>query len=729
MSAITNSLDRRSFLKTGIAGATGLVIGFYLPGKREVFAAAAADAPQVMNAFIQITPDDKVTILINKSEMGQGVETSLAMLAAEELGCDWKRIHTEFAPAATVYFDPAFGMQGTGGSQSIHSAWIPMRQAGFTARTMLIAAAAQKWGVDASECHAADGKVVHAASKRSATFGSLAEAAAKIPPPQVKPQDLKDPSMFIIVGKPTKRVDAAKKVNGTAEFGVDVRLPGMLHASVEHCPVFAGSVVSFDATKAKAIPGVKDVVPIMTVRDPKQPPVMTGVAVIADNTWTAFQGRKALDIKWDEGPGANASTESIRKSFEDVMDKPGVTSRKEGDTVAGFKSAASTVEAVYWAPYQAHSTMEPMNGTADVRPDGVDLWVPTQFQTPSQLTGAGISGLPPDKVKVHTTYLGGGFGRRGWSDFVAESAQLSKAMGKPVQVTWTREDDTQHDYYRPASLIKMSAGLDATGNPIAFTARVACDSIMSWFFPGSITNGLDSSSVEGVSDIAYDIPNILVDYHLMTGPVPMGFWRSVGASQNGFFSESFVDELAHAAKKDPYEYRRDLLSQKARHLAVLNLAAEKAGWGTPLPKGHYRGIACLEAFSTYAAEVVEISLDKDNGVKVHRVVAAVDCGRLINPMTAEVQVSGAIVYGITAALNTEITIDKGRVVQTNFDTIPPLRMNECPKIEVHFVPSDETPTGLGEPAVPPVAPAIANAIFVATGKRIRKLPIKPEDLA
>ncbi len=729
MSAITNPLDRRSFLKTGIAGATGLVIGFYLPGKREVLAAAAPDAPQVMNAFIQITPDDKVTILINKSEMGQGVETSLAMLAAEELGCDWKRIHTEFAPAATVYFDPAFGMQGTGGSQSIHSAWIPMRQAGFTARTMLIAAAAQNWGVDASECHAADGKVVHAASKRTATFGSLAEAAAKIPPPQVKPQDLKDPSMFTIVGKPTKRVDTRKKVNGTAGFGVDVRLPGMLHASVEHCPVFGGTVASFDATKAKAISGVKDVVPIMTVKDPKKPPVMTGVAVVADNTWTAFQGRKALDIKWDEGPNADASTATIRKSFEDVMSKPGVVSRKEGDVDAGAKAAATTVEAVYWAPYQAHSTMEPMNGTADVRADGVDLWMPTQFQTPSQLTGAGISGLKPDQVKVHTTYLGGGFGRRGWSDFVAESTQLSKAMGKPVQVTWTREDDTQHDYYRPASLITMSAGLDSAGKPTAFTARVACDSIMSWFFPGSITNGLDSSSVEGVSDIAYDIPNILVDYHLMAGPVPMGFWRSVGCSQNAFFSESFVDELAAAAKKDPYEFRRDLLAKKPRHLAALNLVAQKAGWGTPLPKGHYRGIAVMEAFSTYAAEVAEISIDKDNNVKVHRVVAVVDCGRVINPDTAEAQVSGAIVYGITAALNTEITIDKGRVVQTNFDTVPPLRMNECPKIEVYFIPSEETPTGLGEPAVPPVAPAIANAIFAATGKRIRKLPIKPEDLA
>ena len=715
MSAITNPLDRRSFLKTGIAGATGLVIGFYLPGRREVLAAASA-TPAVLNAWVHITPDDKVTILISKSEMGQGVETSLAMLAAEELECDWKRIHTEFAPADKVYYDPAFGMQGTGGSQSIHSCWEPMRKAGATAREMLIGAAAQKWGVDASECRAENGAIVHSATKRRATFGSLAVAAAQIPQP--KDVKLKDPSQFTIVGKPTKRLDTPKKVNGTAEFGIDVRRPGMLHASVEHCPVFGGKVASFDATKAKAIPGVKDVIQIPT-----------GVAVVADNTWTAFQVRKALDIKWDEGPNAAVSSATIRKSFEDACETSGVVSRKEGDAAAGLASAAQKLEAVYEAPYQAHATMEPMNGTADVRADGVDLWVPTQFQTPSQGMAAGIAGVKPDDVKVHTTYLGGGFGRRGWSDFVAESTIISKAMGAPVQVTWTREDDTQHDYYRPASYIKMSAGLDANGKPTAFTARVACDSIMSWFFPGSIKNGLDSSSVEGVSDIAYDIPNILVDYHLMAGPIPMGFWRSVGASQNGFFSEGFVDELAAAAKKDPYEYRRDLLAKQPRLLGVLNLAAQKAGWGTPLPKGRFRGIACLEAFSTYAAEVVEISIDKDGTVNVHRVVAAMDCGRVINPDTAEGQVSGAIVYGITAALKTEITIDRGRVVQTNFDTNPMLRMNEVPKIEVYFVPSEETPTGLGEPAVPPVAPAIANAIFAATGKRLRRLPFKPEDLA
>jgi isoquinoline 1-oxidoreductase beta subunit len=580
---------------------------------------------------------------------------------------------------------------------------------------MLIAAAAQKWNVDASECRAENGAVVHTASKRLLTYGSLAEAASKVQPPQTV--KLKDPSQFKIVGKPTKRVDTPKKVNGTATFGIDVRLPKMLHASVEHCPVFGGKVASFDATKAKAIPGVKDVIQIPT-----------GVAVVADNTWTAFQGRKALDIKWDEGPNAAMTSASIRQTFIDALQKPGVSARKEGDAPAALANAAQKVEAVYEAPYQAHATMEPMNGAADVRADSADVWVPTQFQTLSQGTAARIAGVKPDAVNVHTTYLGGGFGRRGWTDYVAESAQLSKAMGVPVQVTWSREDDMQHDYYRPASYIKMSGGLDGDGKPTAFAAHVACDSIMNWFFPGSVRNGMDSSSVEGVSDIPYDISNISVEYHMVPGPIPMGFWRSVGASQNGFFSESFVDELAVAAKKDPYEFRRDLLSKKPRHLGVLNLAAQKAGWGTPLPKGRARGIAVLEAFFTYVAEVAEVSVAKDGTVKVHRVVCAVDCGRVINPDTAQAQIEGAVVYGLSAALKTEITIDRGRVVQTNFGDNPVLRLNEVPRIEVYFVPSTEIPRGLGEPGVPPVAPAVCNAIFALTGKRIRHLPVKPADL-
>ena len=713
MSAITTAVDRRNFLKTSLAGATGLIVGFYLPGRREVLAADAT--PAVLNAFVHVSPENVVTILISKSEMGQGVITSLSMLAAEELECDWKRIRFEFAPAATVYFDPAFHMQGTGGSQTIHSGWVPMRQAGAAAREMLIAAAAQKWGVDASECHAEMGEVVHASSKRRLSYGSVAEAAAKIPPPtDVK---LKDPSQFKVIGKPTKRLDTADKVNGKAGFGIDARRPGMLHAAVLRCPVFGGKVASFDATKAKTMPGVKDVIQIST-----------GIAVVADNTWNAMQARNAVEVKWDEGPTAAMSTDSIWKMYAAAAETPGVVAKKVGDADSAMPGAAQKVEAVYQAPFAAHCTMEPMNCTADVREDRVDIWAPTQFQTPAQGIAAHIAGVKPEQSFVHTTYLGGGFGRRGWSDFVTDACETSKAMKAPVQVTWSREDDMQHDYYRPASYVKLAAGLGADGNPVAFTARVACDSINNWFFPGSVKNGMDQSSVEGLDDMPYDVPNILVDYKMTSPGIPTGFWRSVGASQNGFFEESFIDELAAAAKKDPYEYRKALLTKQPRHLGVLNLAAQKAGWGKPLPKGVFRGIAVIEAFDTYVAEVAEVSVGKDGTVKVHRVVCALDCGQVINPHIVEQQAMGAIVYGLTQTLKDEITIDKGRVVQANFDSYDMLRMNEMPKIEVYIVPSTEVPRGMGEPAVPPVAPAVCNAIFAATGKRIRKIPVRPEDL-
>ena len=715
----TTPLDRRSFLKTGLAAGTGLVIGFYLPGRREVLAASRAGEAATsgtINAWVRISPDDRVTVIVSKSEMGQGVATSMPMLLAEELECDWKKVRFEFAPAAQVYFDPFFHMQGTGGSTSVRSGWVPLRQAGATAREMLIAAAAQKWSVDASECHAEDGKVVHPATKRSATYGSLAEAAAKVPPPtNVK---LKDASQFKVIGKPAKRLDTAEKTNGKAGFGIDVRRPGMLHAVVARCPVFGGKVKSFDATKAKAVPGVKDVVEIST-----------GVAVVADNTWTAIQGRKALVVEWDEGPAADVSTESMFKMFEAATQKPGVNARKVGDADSAMSGATQKIEAVYTAPYEAHATMEPMNCTAEVREDSVEVWAPTQFQTPTQANAARIGGVKPEAVTVHTTFLGGGFGRRGWSDFVNEACETSKAMKAPVQVTFTREDDMQHDYYRPASYCKFTAGLDANGKIVAWQNRIACDSISNWFFPGSVKNGMDSSSVEGCSDIPYDIPNISVDYNMVSGPIPQGFWRSVGASQNGFFRESFIDEVAAATKQDPYQFRRALLAQSPRNLGVLDLAAEKGDWGKPLPVGRFRGIAVVEAFNTYVAEVVEISVDKGD-VKVHRVVVAVDLGQVVNPNIIRQQVVGGVVYGLSQALKGQITIDKGRVVQGNFDTFEVLRMNEMPaRVEVHIVPSTADPTGMGEPAVPPIAPAVANAIFVATGTRVRHIPIHSEDLA
>jgi len=717
MTIAVPKLDRRDFLKSGAAGAVGLVIGFYLPGSRAVAELApVAPGASALNAWIRIASDESVTIVIDKSEMGQGIITSLSMLAAEELECDWKKIRWEFAPADKAYFNTIFGMQGTGGSMSIRASWKPMSQAGASAREMLIAAAAQKWGVDKTACRVENGAVINTVTKARASYGSLADAAAKLPVPADVP--LKDPKTYKLVGKATKRLDTPIKTNGRAEFGLDVRRPGMLHAVVARCPVFGGKVASFDATKAKGMPGVKSVIQIST-----------GVAVIADNTWNAMEGRRALDIKWDEGPNGSLTSAGIRKLFAERAEKPGAVARKDGDVPAAMGTADRKIDAVYEAPYQAHVTMEPMNCTADVGAGSCDVWVPTQFQTVNQNTAAKITGLKPEQVHIHTTYLGGGFGRRAEQDFVIEAVESSKAVGAPVQVTFSREDDVQHDMYRPASYCRFSAGLDAEGWPVAWNARIASPSIMTRFFgPGALKNGVDESSVEGVSDIAYAIPNLLVDYQLTEPGIPVGFWRSVGASQNGFFSESFVDEIAAASGKDPYQFRRKLLATAPRHLGVLELAAAKADWGKPLAAGRFRGIAVVKAFDTYVAEVVEISVAREGTVQVHRVVCAVDCGRVINPATVEAQMQGAIVYGLTAALKGGITIDRGRVQQSNFSDYDLWRMNEMPHVEVHIVPSEESPTGCGEPGVPPVAPAVCNAIFAATGKRIRSLPVRAEDL-
>jgi isoquinoline 1-oxidoreductase beta subunit len=714
----TTGINRRSFLKTGVAGATGLVVGFYLPGRFEALAAPAVPMqPASLNAWMLISTTDVVTIVIDKSEMGQGILTTLCMIAAEELDCNWKTIRTEFAPAAKEYFNPAFGMQGTGGSSSVRSSWDPMRKAGAAARDMLLQAAAAQWNVDKSACRTENGVIYHDASKRKVTYGGVASAAAKLPVPQ--DVQLKDPKHYRIIGKPTKRLDTPDKVDGRAQFGIDVRQPAMLYAVVARCPVFGGKVASFDATKAKAVPGVKTVVEISR-----------GIAVVADNTWAAMQGRRALDVKWDEGPNANASTESISALFADQMAKPGAEARKEGDAVSALSGAAQKIEAVYEAPYLAHATMEPINCTADVRADRVDVWAPTQFQTMAQGVAAKICGLKPENAFIHTTYLGGGFGRKAGTDFVIEAVETSKALGQPVKVTWSREDDTQHDYYRPASYAKLAGGIGADGWPVAWTTRIACSSIMEAWFPGSTKNNLDPTSVEGVSDLPYSIPNIQVDYVRTEPGIPVGFWRSVGASQNGYFSECFMDELAAAGKKDPYELRRRLLDKAPRHLGVLELAAQKAGWDKPLPAGRYRGIAVLEAFQSYAAQVVEISVDrKARSLKVHRVVCAVDLGRVVNPANVVMQSESAIVYGLSSALYGAITISHGRVEQANFNTYPVLRIDAMPVIETYIVPSEEKPTGAGELAVPPLVPALCNAIFAATGKRIRRLPIRAEDLA
>ncbi len=717
MSLSAYDVDRRSFLKMGAAGATGLLIGFYLPECVEALAAAPAapEAAVALNAWIHVGTDDLVTILIDKSEMGQSILTGLAMLAAEELECDWKKVRTEFAPADKAYVNPQFGVQGTGGSSATRTSWEPLRRAGAAARMMLLEAAAQKWGVDKSECRAENGAVLHAATKRQLTYGSLAEAAAKLPVPQNVP--LKDPKEFRIIGKPAKRLDTPDKVNGSAQYGIDVRLPGMYYAVVARCPVFGGKVASFDATKAKAVPGVKDVIQISD-----------GVAVVAGNTWTAMEGRRALEVKWDEGPNSSVSTESISKLLAGRAAQPGAIGRKEGDVAAGLASAAKKIEAEYEVPFLAHATMEPQNCTAHARADRCDVWAPTQNQTNTQAIAAMITGLDPKAVFVHTTFLGGGFGRRFETDFVAEAVEISKAIGGPVKVTWSREDDIQHDYYRTASHAHFTAGLDADGWPVVWVNTIACPSLMARF--GPLKDNFDRRSVEICDSVPYAIPNILVDYQLADVGIPIGFWRSVGASQNGFFLESFIDEIAAAGKKDPYALRRRLLAKSPRHLAALETAAEKAGWGAPLPADRFRGIAVVSSYFGYVAQVIEISVDrKARTLKVHRVVCALDCGRIVNPASIDAQVKSSVVYGLTAALRGAITIERGRVQQKNFNDYQVLRIHEMPVVDVHIIPSEEAPTGAGEFTLPPVAPALCNAIFAATGNRVRRLPIHPEDLA
>ena len=717
MSLSAYDVDRRSFLKMGAAGGTGLLIGFYLPECVEAFAAAPAapEAAVALNAWIHVGTDDLVTILIDKSEMGQSILTGLAMLAAEELECDWKKVRTEFAPADKAYVNPQFGVQGTGGSSATRTSWEPLRRAGAAARMMLLEAAAQKWGVDKSECRAENGAVLHAATKRQLTYGSLAEAAAKLPVPQNVP--LKDPKEFRIIGKPAKRLDTPDKVNGSAQYGIDVRLPGMYYAVVARCPVFGGKVASFDATKAKAVPSVKDVIQISD-----------GVAVVAGNTWTAMEGRRALEVNWDEGPNSSVSTESISKLLAGRAAQPGAIGRKEGDVAAGLASAAKKIEAEYEVPFLAHATMEPQNCTAHARADRCDVWAPTQNQTNTQAIAAMITGLDPKAVFVHTTFLGGGFGRRFETDFVAEAVEISKAIGGPVKVTWSREDDIQHDYYRTASHAHFTAGLDADGWPVVWVNTIACPSLMARF--GPLKDNFDRRSVEICDSVPYAIPNILVDYQLADVGIPIGFWRSVGASQNGFFLESFIDEIAAAGKKDPYALRRRLLAKSPRHLAALETAAEKAGWGAPLPADRFRGIAVVSSYFGYVAQVIEISVDrKARTLKVHRVVCALDCGRIVNPASIDAQVKSSVVYGLTAALRGAITIERGRVLQKNFNDYQVLRIHEMPVVDVHIIPSEEAPTGAGEFTLPPVAPALCNAIFAATGNRVRRLPIHPEDLA
>ncbi len=710
------TLTRRTFLKAGAAAGGGLIITAAVPellgDAAAHLAAAGAFEP---NIWLKITPDNLVTVTLTQLEMGQGVMTSMPMLVAEELDADWKNIRTEWAPADPKYGNPNFGgQQLTAGSNSVRGMWKILREAGATGRAMLVSAAAQTWGVPENSLTTDKGEVIHAASGRRMKYGALVDKAAARPVPKDVP--LKDPKAFKLMGQPIARLDIPEKVDGKAMFGLDVKLPGLLVARVVRCPVFGGKVAGFNADKAKAVSGVRQVVPISS-----------GLAIVADNYYAASKGAQALEVTWNLGPHATLSSAEIARQYAELGEKPGKVARNDGNVDAALGQAARTLDRTYEAPFLAHATMEPMNCTADVRPDGCDVYVPTQGQTASHMAAVAASGLPAAKVKIHTTYLGGGFGRRGEADFVTEAVETSKAVGKPVKVIWSREDDMQHDFYRPVSHVRMWGAIDAAGKPVAYKQRLVQQSLMKRL--GSLPpNGVDFISMEGAAGLPYAVPNIRVEYTETDPGIPYGFWRSVGASVNGFVVEAFIDELATTAGKDPYQFRHDLLEKAPRHRAVLDLAAEKAGWGKPLPQGRGRGIAVMEAFGSIIGQVAEVSVASNGTVRVHRVVCTVDTGWIINPDTIKAQMESGIVYGLTAALKGEITIQNGRVQQRHFNDYQMLRHNEMPDIEVYIVPSVETPGGIGEPSTAVAAGALVNAIYAVSGKRIYRLPVRPEQL-
>lgn len=687
-------LTRREFIRTAAAAGSGFVLAFHLPGCESDGSSHAGTAGSFEpNAWLSIDRTGTTTITVAKSEMGQGVRTSLPMIVADELEQDWSKIRIEQALA-----EPGkYGSQGTGGSSSVRRSWDMLRRAGATAREMLVAAAAKEWSVSPDSCFAKNGTVVHGASGRTKGYGQLVDLAATMPVSQNP--SLKDPKNFHIIGTPTPRLDVGEKVTGAAMFGIDARVPGMLFATLARSPVFGGKLIRFDATRSKGTPGVRDVVQIDNT-----------VAVIASSTWAAIRGRQALAVTWDDGEYPNQSSEAIWKLFEESARLEGEVERNEGDAESALTRAAATIEAVYRAPFAAHATMEPMNCTAHVEGHRCEIWAPTQTPQDAQSEAAGALGLSVEKVTVHVTLLGGGFGRRLENDYVVEAVKVSRAISAPVKVVWTREDDMRHDFYRPATYNVLRAGLDRQGAPVAWIHRIV----------GPNAGGL----VTGGSTPPYAIPNVRIDSHSKETGVPIGSWRSVGYSQNCFVIEGFIDELAHAARRDPFEYRRGLLPRSSRLRGVLETAAAKAGWGTPLAGGSGLGIACVQGFGSSVAQVAEVSVAKDGTFRVKRVVCAIDCGPVVNPDTIEAQMEGAIVYGLTAAMKGEITVQKGGISRGNFDDYEMLRIDEMPKVEVYIVPGSESLGGVGEPGVPPIAPAVTNAIFAATGNRIRQLPIR-----
>jgi isoquinoline 1-oxidoreductase beta subunit len=715
--------SRRAFLKTTVAASAGLVVACFVPvALRKALAegAPAAKPPVPPNAFIHIAPDNSVTVLLKHSEMGQGVWTSLPMVVAEELGCDWNAIKVEHAPAAPEYAHTAYGLQMTGGSTSTWESFDQLRNAGATARQLLLAAGAARLGANVADCRVENGYVLHGANKVS--FGSVAAAAAKLPTPtDVKLKDAKD---WTIIGKPTRRLDSKAKVTGKAEFGIDVQRPNMSIALVARAPVFGAKLKKIDAAKAKAIAGVIDVVE-----------VPSGVAVLGKHFWAAKKGRDALVLEWDEGTFANASTAALREEYRKLAATPGAPAKVAGDIDAALKKAPHAIEADYEVPFLAHSPMEPLNCTVEITKDGCDIWTGTQFQGVDQGTAAKILGLKPEQVRIHTTFLGGGFGRRAnpTSDFISEAVEVAKASKKTVKVVWTREDDIHGGYYRPMWLSRFRAALGEDGKPLAWSHTIVGQSIIAGtpFAPMMIKDGIDATSVEGAADSPYldAIPTHRVDLHSPTSPVTVLWWRSVGHSHTAFVVESFIDELAHAAKQDPLDYRRALLPKDSRERRALDLAADKFGWGKPLASGRAAGLAVHQSFGSYVAQIAEVSVEdgstpQSSRVRVHRVVCAIDCGPVVNPLTVEAQMQSGIVFGLSAALHGELTLKNGRVEQSNFHDYPALRLPEMPEVEVHIVPSTDKMGGCGEPGTPPIAPAVGNALFALTGKRLRQLPFR-----
>jgi isoquinoline 1-oxidoreductase subunit beta len=710
----TAELPRRDFLRLSVAASGGLLIGFYFPGVSRGAEAEQTGKQFSPNAFVRIGTDERITVVVNHSEMGQGVYTALPMILADELDADWSKVGYESAPVDPAYNHPVFGMQMTGGSTSVWSSFEQFRKAGAAARAMLVAAAAQQWSVDASSCSTADGKVTHTASKRSLTYGRLAESAARMTPPaQVS---LKDPKNFKLIGKPLKRLDTPEKLNGKGVFGIDVMLPGMLTAVVARPPVFGADPDRFDSRDTLAIPGVRKVVVIPS-----------GVAIIADTFWQAKKGRDALKLQWHRARMDTFNSTEQREQYRALSQKPGLVAHKEGDADAAFATQAQSIEAEYEVPYLSHAMMEPLNCVVDLKDESCEIWTGTQFQTVDRAAAAAVANLKPEQVKIHTTLLGGGFGRRAnpASDFVTEAVHVAKAVRVPVKVVWTREDDMRGGYYRPAYLHAIKVAVDSSGNPVAWRHRIVGQSIIAGtaFEQALVKNGIDNTSVEGAADLPYAIPNLLVEYHPTKVAVPVLWWRSVGHSHNAFVTECFLDELAALGKQDPFKLRQRLLANKPRHLGVLELAADKAGWGKPLPAGRHRGIAVHESFGSFSAQVAEVSIEESR-VRVHRVVCAFDCGAYVNPGIIEAQGHSGVIFGMTAALYGELTFTNGKLDQSNFHDYQMVRMNECPEIEVHIVKNNERSGGIGEVGVPCAAPAIANAIFAATGKPIRKLPIR-----